>query len=136
MLRDIPQHKLMTFVVSLTILLSSEIALSRDQTRQGVKTMFLDEMQILVVRVHGDGTVLSFPTKPEVHIGKKTEFGITDVKNDLVISARTPNSKTNLFVYLEGRRFTLKLVYGGVSGDQIVSVRDSKDQSFEVNAPW
>ncbi len=101
-------------------------------TRKGVRIVYLDEMAIAPIKIHSHGTVLSFPVKPEVHVGKQDVFDIVYVRNDLVISARMPNAVTNIFIYMLGRRFTLKLVYAPNGGDEIVAIRDPKEATLEV----
>lgn len=101
-------------------------------TRKGVRIIYLDEMAIAPIKIHSHGTVLSFPVKPEVHVGKQDVFDIIYVRNDLVVSARMPNAVTNIFIYMLGRRFTLKLIYTPNGGDEIVSIRDPKEATLEV----
>ncbi len=100
--------------------------------RPGVLIVYLDEMRVEPIYVHPDGTVLTFPFKPDVHVGKKDVFDIIYVKNDLVVSAMAPGAKTNIFIYLLGRRYTLKLIYGGSAADEIVAIRDPKEEKLEV----
>lgn len=114
------------------LLLSSEMALSSPPKRSGVRTIYLDEMDIAVVSVHPDGSVVTFPVKPEIHVGKKGSFNTAFVENDLIVSGSVPGSKTNLFIYLQGRRVTLKLTYNGVFGDQIIYIRDRPKDRWEV----
>jgi hypothetical protein len=99
--------------------------------RPGVRVIFLDEMTVAPVAIHPDGTVISFPAKPEVHVGKADAFNIVYVRNDLVISPNSASAKTNLFVYLLGRRFTLKLAYSAHAGDEIVAIRDPAENRVE-----
>jgi hypothetical protein len=54
------------------------------------------------------------------------------VENDLAISALKPNSNSNLFVYLEGRRFGFDLRTISVGGDEIILVRDSDDKKIKI----
>ncbi|MCK6599119.1 MAG: hypothetical protein L6Q37_12200 [Bdellovibrionaceae bacterium] len=49
----------------------------------------------------------------------------------LVIKALRPGAKTNLLVYLEGRRCSFHLS-GGAVGDEIILIRDPKEKTFEV----
>ena len=113
-------------------LLPAEVVLAKPVRRPaGVKTILLGDMEIGTINVHPDGTVVNFPGKPDIHVGKKGAFEIAFVENDLIISGKAPGSKTNIFIYLGGRRFTLKLVFNGASGDQIISVRDPRDSLVE-----
>lgn len=112
-------------------LLDPSLALAKS-SRPGVRIVYLDEMSVAPINVHRDGTVLTFPVKPDVHVGKQDAFDIVYVKNDLVVSAKSPGSRTNIFIYLLGRRYTLKLVYSSNGGDQIVAIRDPLEDRLEV----
>ena len=76
----------------------------------GVKTIKLCEKNVAQIFVSSKGTVLDFPSEPEkVILGTKNSFSIEYIRHDLAISPMTLNSKSNLFVYLQGRRFVLDL---------------------------
>lgn len=75
-----------------------------------VKTIKLCEKSVAAVSVSSKGTVLDFPAEPEkIILGTKNSFSIEYIRNDLAISPTSTNSKSNLFVYLQGRRFVLNL---------------------------
>lgn len=75
------------------------------------KTIKLCENNVATVSISPRGTALEFPMEPEkVVLGTRSTFGIEYIKNDLTISPATMNSRSNLFVYLQGRRFVLDLV--------------------------
>lgn len=97
-------------------------------------TVRLDSNSVARVAIGVDGTVLDFPTKPtKVILGRKGSFGVEYVENDLAISPLSSVSKSNLFVYLEGRRFTFDLKTsqsGGVCA--VISVRDSEESQMRV----
>jgi len=81
----------------------------------------------------GRSTVLSFPSKPlKVILGNKGVFAIQYVENDLAIAALTPGAQSNMFVYLEGRRFAFDLRAVPSGGDEMVFIRDDKDRLTEV----
>lgn len=99
-----------------------------------VKTVRLDDKGVGQIRISPRGTILSFPTKPaKVILGSKGSFGIEYVENDLAISPMTALSRSNLFVYLEGRRFSFHLVTSEREGDDIILIRDQLDTQFRVN---
>ena len=89
--------------------------------------MKLDQTTVARVYVSpGRSTILSFPSKPDkVILGNQGVFAVEYVENDLAIAALSGRSRSDLFVYLEGRRFAfdLEAVPGG--GDTIVLVRDA-----------
>ena len=58
----------------------------------------------------GMATVISFPVKPMKVISGSRHFSIQYIKNDLAIGARKVGLKSNLFVYMEGRRYGFNLV--------------------------
>ncbi len=73
----------------------------------------------------GRTTVLSFPTRPtKVILGNQGIIAIQYIENDLAISPLTSSARTNLFVYLEGRRFAFDLRAKDKACDEIVLVRD------------
>lgn len=94
-----------------------------------VRTVRLN--QTTVARIHvspGRSTVLSFPTKPaKVILGNQGVFAIEYVENDLAIAALSSNSRSDLFVYLDGRRFAFDLDTVAKNPDTIVLVRDAPE---------
>ena len=77
---------------------------------ESVKTIRLCEKRVASIHISPKGSVLDFPAEPEkVVLGTKASFAIEYIRNDLAISPSTLNSKSNLFVYLQGRRFALDL---------------------------
>lgn len=91
---------------------------------ESVKTLRLCEKSVAQVFVSPKGTVLDFPAEPEkVVLGTKGAFAIEYIRNDLAISPATLNSKSNLFVYLQGRRFVLDLATNG-AGTTLYFIKD------------
>ena len=81
----------------------------------------------------GRSTVLSFPTKPaKVILGNQGVFALEYVENDLAIAALTQHSHSDLFVYLDGRRFAFDLVTVSGGGDTIVLVRDALEEPLNA----
>jgi hypothetical protein len=76
-------------------------------------------------------TVLSFPTSPKDVVPGEAGFDFKTIRNDLVIKSMRAGAKTNLIVYLEGRRCTFR-ISSGVSGDEILLIRDPKEKNIEV----
>jgi hypothetical protein len=98
-----------------------------------VRRLRLNSEAVAEIKVSTKGTVLSFPTKPQkVLLGRKNSFGLEYVENDVAISPLSLNSKSNLTVYLEGRRYTFKLVTSDAKGDEIVLIRDSLERALKV----
>ncbi len=84
--------------------------LSSQVFAENVKTIKLCEKSVALIYISSKGTVLDFPSEPEkVVLGTKNSFSIEYIRSDLAISPNTLNSKSNLFVYLQGRRFVLDL---------------------------
>jgi hypothetical protein len=99
----------------------------------GVRLIYLGELEIGEIFVHKDGTVINFPTKPDVHVCKNGSFNIAFTGNDLIVSPKNGAARTNLFIYVLGQRYTIKLVSSpGRTGDQIVSLRDRSEKNLEV----
>jgi hypothetical protein len=62
--------------------------------------------------------------EPEkVVLGTKNSFSIEYIKSDLTISPNTINSRSNLFVYLQGRRFVFDLITSS-SGVGLYFIKD------------
>ncbi len=98
------------------------------------RTVFLNDkkMQAITVAV-GRSTILSFPSKPtKVILGNQGMFALEYVENDLAVAALKPFARSNLFVYLEGRRFGFELRASAGDGDQIVLVRDSDEKKIKI----
>lgn len=86
-----------------------------------------------VTIVPGRSTILSFPSHPmKVILGNQGLFAIEYVENDIAIAAIKAPARSNLFVYLEGRRFGFDLKTAPDKGDELVLVRDSEDRKVKV----
>ena len=91
-----------------------------------VKIIRLDDKTIGKVLISTRGTVLSFPIKPsKVILGRSGTFGIEYVENDLAISPLSVSARSNLFVYLFGRRFSFDLVTSPQGGSPVIRVLDA-----------
>lgn len=92
---------------------------------ENVKTIKLCEKSVATAYVSPRGTVFEFPTEPEkVVLGTKSLFSIVYIKSDLAISPATLSSRSNLFVYLQGRRFVLDLVTSAGGGVSLYFIKD------------
>lgn len=91
------------------------------------KTLYMKDTDIARVTVTlGRSTILSFPTRPsKVVLGGKGFFAVEYIESDLAISALHPQARSNLVVYLQGRRFTFDIVASAASGDEILLIRDA-----------
>ncbi len=94
------------------------------------RRIYLDDKQTQTVRIGtGHSTILNFPTKPsKVVLGNKGTFSVEYIENDLAVTALSHTARSNLFVYLEGRRFGFDLIGGADTGDEIVIVRDTQEK--------
>lgn len=94
-----------------------------------VRTVKLNQTLVAKIFVSpGRSTILSFPTKPtKVILGNQGVFAIEYVESDLAIATLTSHSDSDLFVYLDGRRFAFDLVTVPLDGDTIVLVRDTDE---------
>lgn len=91
-----------------------------------VKIIRLDDRTVGKVLISTRGTVLSFPIKPsKVILGRSGTFGIEYVENDLAISPLNISARSNLFVYLFGRRFSFDLVTSPQGGSPVIRVLDA-----------
>lgn len=99
---------------------------------QSVKTIKLCEKSVATLSISPKGSVLDFPSEPEkVILGTKNSYSIEYTRNDLAISPATMGSKSNLFVYLQGRRFTLDLATS-ISGSALYYIKDCDTNKVSV----
>ncbi len=99
---------------------------------ENVKTIHLCEKSVATIYISPKGTVLDFPSEPEkVVLGTKASFSIEYIRNDLAVSPATMNSKSNLFVYLQGRRFALDLATA-TGGTTLYFIKDCDFDKREV----
>lgn len=100
---------------------------------ENTKTIKLCENSVATALISPRGTVLDFPSEPQkVVLGTKNSFSIEYIKNDLAISPTTTGARSNLFVYLQGRRFSLDLVTSSGSGVTLYFIKDCLDDRVKV----
>ncbi len=117
--------KMVHFTVLLTLVISLIFLFSMQLHAKSVKTLNLKEDTIAQIKVSTKGTVLNFPTKPtNVILGNQGSFGLVYVENDIVVSPLSSFARSNIFIYLEGRRFSLEFLTTENDGDDIVLIRD------------
>lgn len=93
--------------------------------KEAAKTIFISNEETVTVGISTKGTVLSFPAPPsKVVFGSPSQFSVVPVESDLVISPRFTSSKSSLFVYVFGRRFSLQL-QTDKNANPLVVIRDS-----------
>lgn len=79
------------------------------------------------------GTILNFPIKPDhVVIGGQKLFSVEYIKTDIALTALQVGARTNLFIYLLGRRCGFVLSVTGDRGDSVVRVQDAEDSKLKV----
>ena len=77
--------------------------------------------------------MLSFPAKPsKVILGNSGLFAVEYVENDLALAALQAPAHSNLFVYLEGRRYGFDLRTVPTGGDDVLFIRDGKSRRLKV----
>lgn len=100
---------------------------------ESVKTVHICEKSVAQIYISPKGTVLDFPSEPEkVVLGTKGSFAIEYIRSDLAVSPATLNSKSNLFVYLQGRRFVLDLAAGS-GAPTLYFIRDCDTDKVKVD---
>ncbi len=127
--------KIKSFHYAITVILASLFLWSltvKAQTKG--KTIICDEHRPKQVKINfGRLTVINFPMTPKEILPGEAVFDFKQLKNDLAIKALRPAAKTNIFVYMNERRCSFNLVTVSSGGDDILYVRDPKDQQIEVN---
>lgn len=126
------QSELFFFILILILLL----AFALNAFANEVKVIRLDEKSIGQVLISTRGTVLSFPIKPsKVILGRAGTFGIEYVENDLAISPLNTAARSNLFVYLFGRRFSFDLMTSAQGGSPVIRVLDAIEPTEASSSP-
>lgn len=119
------------FVINF-IFAAQMIAESNAEAKTRQKIIPCDEIHSQSVVVpYGRVTALNFPASPKEVIPGEAGFDFKTIRSDLVIKSLRPGAKTNLLVYLEGRRCSFHLTSASF-GDEIILVRDPKEKTFEV----
>lgn len=110
--------------------------LEDSEAKTQLRTVKCDESKMIEVYVRPNfSTIINFPIKPDnVVLGGKNQFAIEYIKNDLALTALASNSKTNLFVYLFGRRCGFQLMASTQSHDNLILVRDPEET--KINVPF
>lgn len=86
-----------------------------------------------IIRVPpGDVMVIEFPERPNESLPGKTDFDFKFIGNDLAIKSLRPGVSTNLFVYLNKRRCSFKIIATSENSDDIVQVEYPKETLIEV----
>ncbi|HRK09150.1 MAG TPA: hypothetical protein PLZ57_15380 [Pseudobdellovibrionaceae bacterium] len=120
----------------LTLILVLLTSFTINAFAEEAKIIRLDEKTIGKVLISTRGTVLSFPIKPtKVILGRAGTFGIEYVESDLAISPLNTAARSNLFVYLYGRRFSFDLVTSPQGGSPVIRVLDAIEPKPAVSPP-
>ena len=99
------------------------------------KIIRICDNQVASVPISNKGTVLDFASEPEkVILGTKGTFFIEFVKNDLVLSPKSLPARSNLFVYVFGKRYVLDLK-SDPQGATVVVVKDCTEPSSSKPKP-
>lgn len=117
----------MTFVsITLALCFSPQIF------AQSVKTIKICDKNVAPIVISTKGTVLDFPSEPEkVILGTKGAFSIEYIRTDLAISPLNMQAKSNLFVYLQGRRFALDLSTSSM-GTSLFYIKDCDEEKLRA----
>lgn len=109
-------------------------AMSGTVNARTARTLRLNDRRTEVINVTpGQSTILSFPARPtKVVLGNTGAFSIQYIENDLAVSALSMGAKSNLFIYLDGRRFGFDLRTTPSGGDEIVVIRDEEGSKWKV----
>lgn len=122
----------------LTILMTLIIAMlvyeNKAQAKLALRTVRCDESKMIEIYVRPQfSTVINFPIKPDnVVLGGKNQFGLEYIKNDIALTALTTQSKTNVFVYMLGRRCGFELIASSLRHDNLILVRDPEETKMKI----
>ena len=123
-----------TFLMFLGITFLLIILVNESEAKTSLRTVKCDESKMIEVYVKPSfSTIINFPIKPDnVVLGGKNQFAIEYIKNDIALTALSSNSKTNLFVYLFGRRCGFQLMASSSNHDNLILVRDPEEVKIKV----
>ncbi len=104
------------------------------EAKTSLRMVKCDESKMIEVYVKPSfSTIINFPVKPDnVVLGGKNQFAIEYIKNDLALTALASNSRTNLSVYLFGRRCGFQLMASASQHDNLILVRDPEETKIKV----
>jgi hypothetical protein len=110
------------------------LAVSKADAKISLRTVKCDESKMIEVFVRPSfSTIINFPIKPDnIVLGGKNQFAIEYIKNDLALTALASNARTNLFVYLFGRRCGFQLIASSANHDNLILVRDPDEAKIKV----
>ncbi len=104
------------------------------KAKTSLRTVMCEESKMIEVYLKPSfSTIINFPVKPDnVVLGGKNQFAIEYIKNDLALTALSSTARTNLFVYLFGRRCGFQLITSSASHDNLILVRDPEETKIKV----
>lgn len=107
---------------------------NESEAKTSLRTVKCDESKMIEVYIKPSfSTIINFPIKPDnVVLGGKNQFGIEYIKNDLALTALASNARTNLFVYLLGRRCGFQLMTSSNIHNNLILVRDPDESKIKV----
>jgi len=110
------------------------LMVDHSEAKTSLRTVKCDESKMIEVYVKPSfSTIINFPVKPDnVVLGGKNQFAIEYIKNDLALTALSSNARTNLFVYLFGRRCGFQLMTSSAIHDNLILVRDPEESKIKV----
>ena len=125
-------YRIVTILMALIIaMLACE---NKAQAKPSLRTVRCDESKMIEIYVRPKfSTVINFPIKPDnVFLGGKNQFGLEYIKNDIALTALTLQSKTNVFVYMLGRRCGFELIASSSRHDNLILVRDPEETKMKI----
>ena len=120
------RHEKRGIIFMISVLFALGVLFCFQSWGKEVTTLKMKDDTVARVAVSTRGTVLNFPLKPtQVVLMRNGSFGIQYVENDLAISPLYVGARSNLYVYLMGRRFTFDLIATAQEGSAVILVRDA-----------
>lgn len=124
-------HIALIYIGALCLLL---VMMDHAEAATQLRTVKCEESKMTEVFVKPNFTaIINFPIKPDnVVLGGKNQFGIEYIKNDIALTALSSSARTNLFVYLFGRRCGFQLMTSSQRHDNLILVRDPEETKIKV----
>jgi len=112
-------------------LLSFTLVTTCSAYAEKARTIYVSTEETVTVPISYSGTVISFPAPPsKVVLGSPADFSVTSVESDIILRPKTKSSRSALFAYVFGRRFSL-IATTAKSAPNLIIIRDSAEKPLK-----
>lgn len=101
-----------------------------------VRILYMDDNSMTSLRISPNGSVLNFPLKPsKIVLGKQGSFAVEMIESDVAIAPGADNARSNLFIYMLGKRYAFSLSVDVKAPDEIIQIRDKSENLIRIKEP-